>query len=96
VSSAPRLNSPEARGRVDGRIRRLTRVAALLATGATVAIGVVVAKEHPGASAPSPTAPAQDPSASSHSTTTTPSPITVTPPTRTRSRPVVTSGGTSR
>jgi hypothetical protein len=94
VSAAPRLNSPETRGRVEARLRRLTRAAVLLATGAAVAIGVVVAKEHPGASAPSPTAPAQSPSASSHSTT--PSPITVAPPTRTRSRPVVTSGGTSR
>jgi hypothetical protein len=96
VSSAPRRNSPETRGRADARLRRLTRVAALLATGATVAIGVVVAKEHPGASATSPTVPAQNPTAPSTTKTRGPSPGAVSPPSRTRSHPVVTSGGTSR
>jgi len=74
----------------------VTRAAALLAAGATVAIGVAVAKEHPGASATSPAVPAQNPSASRASTTTTSPPIAVSPPTPTRSRPLVTSGGTSR
>lgn len=96
MSAAPRFNSPETRGRADARLRRVTRAAALLAAGATAAIGVVVAKEHPGASATSPTVPAQNPSASRPSTTTTSPPITVSPPTPTGSRPLVTSGGTSR
>lgn len=96
MSSAPRFNSPETRGRADARLRRLTRAAALLATGATVAIGVVVAKEHPGTSATSPTVPAQNPSVPSASGTTTPPRTTTSPPTPTRSLPVVTSGGTAR
>jgi hypothetical protein len=43
-------NAPGSRERGQGRVRLLTRAAALLATGATVAIGIVVAHDHPGAS----------------------------------------------
>ncbi len=61
MSSTPQSNSPETRRHTDARLRRLTRAAALAATGATIAIGVVVAKEHPGASTPSKTVPARGP-----------------------------------
>ena len=102
MSPTPQSNSPATRQHADARLRRLTRAAALVATGATIAIGVVVAKEHPGASAPSKTAPVQVPSTTSPSTATptSPSPPTTTTttsaPTKTKSAPIVTSGGTSR
>ena len=96
MSSPPRFNSPETRWRANARLRRVTRAAALLATGATIAIGVVVAKEHPGASASSGAVPAQNPSESSTSVPTTSPRTTTGPPSATRSGPVVTSGGTAR
>jgi hypothetical protein len=93
-------NSPEGRERADVRLRRLTRSAVLLATGATAVIGVVVAKEHPGASAATSTS--NEPSTTPTTTPTT-SPAsggTSTPvtqaPTTTTSPPVVNSGGTGR
>ncbi len=43
-------NQPVSRDGVQSRLRLVTRVAVLAATGATVAIGVVVAHDHPGAS----------------------------------------------
>ncbi len=67
---SPPDNSPEARQRADARLRRLTRSAAVLATGATFAIGVVVAKEHPGASAPSTPGPVEAPGTSVPTTST--------------------------
>ena len=95
--------SPRTRARAQARIRRLTGLAVVLAGGATVCIGLVVAKEHPGTSAGS------NPSATTPPTTAVPggtatpsSPVTAPtttvtgPPTTTTTRPVVTSGGTSR
>ena len=48
MKSTRQSHSPETRRRANASLRLLTRIAALAATGATVAIGVVVAKEHPG------------------------------------------------
>jgi hypothetical protein len=103
MSSKPQFNSPETRQLADARLRRLTRTAALVATGAAIAIGVVVAKEHPGASAPSKQVPLRPPASTptssaprARSGSTSPTTTTTSPPTKTRSRPVVTSGGTSR
>ena len=77
---SPPDNSPEARQRADARLRRLTRSAAVLATGATFAIGVVVAKEHPGASAPSTPGPVEAPGTSVPTTSTLGSSTTTTAP----------------
>jgi cytoskeletal protein RodZ len=88
--------TPEGRDRAQVRLRRLTRTAVLAATGATALIGVVVAKEHPGASGTpvtTDTTPSSSTSTStSTSTTTAPStgsgsvatPTTVAPTTTTR------------
>jgi cytoskeletal protein RodZ len=92
-------HSPESRERADVLVRRLTRSAVLVATGATVLVGVIVAKEHPGASAG---ARATETTLPRHPTTSTPtapsksSPTSSRPPTTTTRRPVATSGGTSR
>jgi hypothetical protein len=91
MTTSPRHHSPETRQRADARLRRLTRSAAVIATGATIAIGVLVAKEHSGASASSNTGQRQVQTISTPGTSTTTS-----PPTTTTTRPVVTSGGTSR
>ena len=50
---SPRFHpdTPGNRESVQARVRHLTRAAIFAAAGATVAIGVVVAHEHPGASA---------------------------------------------
>ena len=49
---SPRMqpSPPGSRERGQARVRHLTRGAALLAAGTTVAIGIVVAHDHPGAS----------------------------------------------
>lgn len=84
MSSTRQSHSPETRRRANASLRLLTRIAALAATGATVAIGIVVAKEHPGGTA-SNASPVQAPtrpttSAATPSTTTTvTSPPTTTP-----------------
>ena len=49
MRARPSSDTPETRRRADVLLRLLTRSAVLGATGATIAIGVVVAKEHPGA-----------------------------------------------
>jgi hypothetical protein len=87
-------NSPESRERANVRLRRLTRSAILATAGATALIGVIVAKEHPGASSgdsATGTTPSQNPTTSVPTSTSNSS-----PPTTTTRRPVVTSGGTSR
>jgi cytoskeletal protein RodZ len=71
MSRTPQWHSAQTRRRADARLRRLTRFAALMATGATVAIGVVAAREHPGSSASSDTVPTQAPTTSAPSTSTT-------------------------
>ena len=50
MSPPNQQSTPPTRERGQARVRQLTRGAALLATGATVAIGIVVAHDHPGAS----------------------------------------------
>jgi hypothetical protein len=50
MSRPIRSSTPGSRERGQARVRLITRGAALLATGATVAIGIVVAHDHPGAS----------------------------------------------
>jgi hypothetical protein len=76
MKSARDIHTPDTRRRAATSLRYLTRFAAVAATGATVVIGIVVAKEHPGASASGNT-PLQTPSTS---TTTTVAPTTTTSP----------------
>ena len=78
MKSPRHVHSPDTRRRAAASLRFLTRLAAVAATGATVVIGIVVAKEHPGASA-SGSAPLQTPSTSTTVAPTT----TTTPPTTT-------------
>ena len=80
MRARPSSDSPETRRRADVLLRLLTRFAVLGATGATIAIGVVVAKEHPGASASFNPVPAQVPTTSTSNTSTpTTLPPTTTP-----------------
>ena len=51
MKSTRHVHSPDTRRRAATSLRFLTRLAAVAATGATVVIGLVVAKEHPGATA---------------------------------------------
>jgi len=44
-------NTPENREKANARVRALTRAAIIAASGATVFVGVVVARDHPGAAA---------------------------------------------
>ncbi len=93
----PERSSPEARERANMRLRRLTRSAVIAATGATALIGVVVAKEHPGASSgasPKGTTPALPPTTSTTTSPPTTTPTTATPTTSTPTTPA-TSGGSS-
>jgi cytoskeletal protein RodZ len=79
MKSTRHIHSPETRRRAATSLRFLTRLTAVAATGATVVIGVVVAKEHPGGIA-SGSAPLQTPSTSTTvAPTTTTSPPTTTP-----------------
>lgn len=100
-----RENTPETRRRAHLRIRLLTRSTVVAATGATALIGILVAKEHPGASATSQAKKTDPASSTATTTTTTTAPssggrvttqTTTTHPTTTTTQPVVTSGGTSR
>jgi hypothetical protein len=78
MKSTRHVHSPDTRRRAVTSLRFLTRLTAVAATGATVVIGIVVAKEHPGGTA-SVSAPLQTPS-----TSTTVAPTTTTlPPTTT-------------
>jgi hypothetical protein len=72
VDAADHL-TPRARAKAQARIRRLTRTAIVVAGGATAFMGVTVAREHPGGSAPSslPPSPAPAPTPAPASTTTT-------------------------
>jgi hypothetical protein len=99
-------NTPEARERAKARVRRLTRAAVIAAMGATGLIGVLVAKERPGASSAetvtqtnptttTSTTTTTTTASGSHRTSSTTTPTTSTP-TTTTTQPVVTSGGTSR
>jgi hypothetical protein len=73
------VHSTDTRRRAATSLRFLTQLAAVAATGATVAIGIVVAKEHPGGTA-SGSVPLQTSSTSTTvAPTTTTSPPTTTP-----------------
>ncbi len=48
MSPVEQPNTPESRERARSRLRSLTRGAVVAATGATVVIGVVVSRDHPG------------------------------------------------
>jgi hypothetical protein len=79
MKSTRPVYSPDTRRRAAASLRILTRLAAVAATGATVVIGIVVSKEHPGASA-SGAAPLQTPTTSTTvAPTTTTSPLATTP-----------------
>ncbi len=84
--------TPDARAKVQARITRLTRTAIIVASGATAFIGITVAKEHPGGSAPStaPRSPAPTPAPTTGSPTA-PTPTT-SPPTTTTTLPAPTTG----
>lgn len=51
MSPTSQPNTPAERDRAKARLRFLTRGAIVAASGATVALGIVVAQDHPGASA---------------------------------------------
>jgi hypothetical protein len=53
MPSSGQPNTPESRYRARSRLRRLTSGALVAATGATVAIGVVISHDHPGKAAAS-------------------------------------------
>jgi hypothetical protein len=106
MSAAGQPSTPLGRERAKAHLRALTRGAIFAATGATVAIGVVVAHDRPGAGAARTTA-----SSGATSSSTTPSNNTSTSdsgtagntgdtgtssPTTSSMSPAVTSGGTSR
>jgi hypothetical protein len=85
-------HSPESRDRAHTRLRRLTQLAAIAATGVTALIGVVVAHERPGSSSAATTGTTL-PGAT---TTTLPPPTstsTTTPTTQAPSTPGQSSGG---
>ena len=98
-----RQHTPESRCGAQSRLRTLTTGAILAATGATVVIGVAVAREHPGsASTSNVTSGASSPSSGSTgsgtttgSTGNTGTSTTTTTPTASSSTPSVTSGGSS-
>jgi hypothetical protein len=111
MPASGQASTPAARERARSRLRFLTRGAIVTATGATVAIGIVVAHDRPGAGAtrttttntPSSTSGGSSSSAGtsdsgdSGTTGTTGNTGTSTSaPTATSSRPTVTSGGTSQ
>ena len=111
MTNSDRHHSARARAVAQERISKITRAVVLAAIGGTAFIGVVVAKEHPGAgsAAASGTAPAVAPSgggddgpsnsdnaSSGSSSTNQPSPTITNNPTPTNNPPVATSGGTSR
>lgn len=103
-------STPERRERATSRLRFLTRGAVVAATGATVAMGFVVAHEQPGAgstrtttttssgggSSSAGTSDSGDSGDSGTTGTTGNTGTSTTQPTTTYSRPTVTSGGTSR
>ena len=98
------------RDQARSRLRTLTRVALFASTGATVGIGIVVAKEHPGSSgatatsnqssrganATTPSSESTGNSGTSSAGNTGNSGLSSVAPTITSQRPAVTSGGTSR
>src|SRR5580704_8670152 len=98
-------NAPRQRERTTSRLRWLSRGAVVAATGATVAIGVVVAHEHSGARGAN-TAGTNGSTGSGSVTTTTPGSSASTNagsssgvssvPSTSNATPSVTSGGTSR
>ena len=98
--------SPEVRQNADARVRRVTRLAVVSATGAAAWVGVVVAREDPGvqtatstkSTSPGDLAPSRDGSPSNDGTpgsTVSGAGASRTAPTSTVQRPVVTSGGSS-
>jgi len=94
-------NSPESRERTDARLRHLTRAAVLAAIAASAMIGIVIAKEHPGASSATHTAgttPAKSVRIGGPTSRSSPptSARSGRPPEATDRHSVVTSGGTSR
>jgi hypothetical protein len=100
VRHAKARHSPETRERAEIRLRRLTRSAVIAATGATALIGIIVAKEHPGASSGAGTdgtVPLPSTSTSTSPSTTSPTtstPVT-SPPTTAPSSPESVSGSTT-
>lgn len=73
--------TPIDRARAQARLKRLTRTVIVLAGGATAFIGVTVAKEHPGASAPPSNPPPPGPAPATTPSTTIPPPTNPTPTT---------------
>jgi hypothetical protein len=103
-------STPADRDRAQSRLRMLTRGAIVAATGATVALGVVVAHVRPGSGAVKATAGTGTSSSTTTTTSTSDSSdagttgttgntgtdaTTTTAPKRTSSSPTVTSGATS-
>ena len=110
MSTPSQPSTPERRERATSRLRFLTRGAVVAATGATVAMGFVVAHEQPGASStrtttttssggdssPAGTSDSGNSGTTGTTGTTGNTGTSTTQPTTTYSRPTVTSGGTSR
>jgi hypothetical protein len=109
MSAPAQPSTPAERDRAKARLRVVTRGVIVAATGATVAIGIVVSHDHPGTSAAATNPAASTTSSGSASsetsgsnTTTTgdsgtssPSSSSTSAPTTSSSSPTVTSGGTS-
>ena len=98
----PFENTPHNRDKTQSRLRILTRVAVISATGGAAAIGIAVAHAHPGAGnttahsvTPSRPGGATTSSSSSSATSGTTGNTGGSSPTTTTTTPVVTSGGTS-
>jgi hypothetical protein len=111
MSAPAQPSTPAERDRAKARLRGVTRGAIVAATGATVAMGIVVSHDHPGASAVAAKATtsasstgsaSSDTSGSSTTTRTTgnsgtssASSSSTSTPTTSSASPAVTSGGTS-
>ncbi len=111
MSAPAQPSTPAERDRAKARLRIVTRGAIVAATGATVAMGIVVSHDHPGAAAlgtkaattTSSNGSASSDASGSGTTTTTAgtsgtssaSSSSTSTPTTSSSSPTVTSGGTS-
>jgi cytoskeletal protein RodZ len=98
MSGPVQPSTPRERDKARARLRLLTRGVIVTATGATVAVGILVAHDRPGSTATRDTADSTTSSKGSVSTTTgssSSSPSSSSTPTTTTSPPAVTSGATS-
>ena len=110
MSPTDEPNTPESRDKATSRLRTLTRGAVFAAAGATVVIGVVVSRDHPGSGSTSGASTTTGGSSGTSGTTGTTGNTGTTgttgttgntgtsssTPSASQSTPTVTSGGSSR